>query len=390
MTVFLAHAPADRASAEALEKFLERRGQFVELDDGHTAMAPVQPSDVLVALLSKDLVFAPTRLRLEQRALDAWAQQRLIVVRLDKGLAPVGLGDLPSIDASFEAKREFTWAEVANAIRERTRLAPSAPDAAPARGQPMAPKKPGEGADGAVVHGAVVALGLFLLAIPGLVVAAALVSIWLVNRIGPRPGGWAELRVGVDALGARYGLAPIAIEIAFGAALVITLIVIGVFMARMFARPKRRRERGEAPAAAVATEAAAQPSNAVFVSYARANAAAVAPVIEGAKNSGGVFWMDEKNIGAGDSWAGEIVRAIRGAANVVVMCSKAAFESDHVKREIYLADRYKKRLVPVFIEDATPPEDFEYFFAGVQLLKLFETPEAERPQALVAALGANT
>ena len=68
------------------------------------------------------------------------------------------------------------------------------------------------------------------------------------------------------------------------------------------------------------------------------------------------------------------------------MCSKAAFESDHVKREIYLADRYRKKLVPVFIEEATPPEDFEYFFAGVQFLKLFETPEAERPAALVRAL----
>jgi len=82
------------------------------------------------------------------------------------------------------------------------------------------------------------------------------------------------------------------------------------------------------------------------------------------------------------------VRAIRGAAGVVVMCSKAAFESDHVKREIYLADRYHKRLLPVFIEEAEPPEDFEYFFAGVQPLKLFETPEAERPQALIQVLGA--
>src|SRR5689334_12600887 len=145
MTVFLAHAPADRASAEALEKFLERRGQFVELDDGHTAMRPVQPSDVLVALLSKDLVFAPTRLRLEQRALDAWAQQRLIVVKLDKGAAPVGLRDLASIDASFEAKREFSWAEVANAIRERARLQPSPADAAPAPLQPAASKHRGKG-----------------------------------------------------------------------------------------------------------------------------------------------------------------------------------------------------------------------------------------------------
>jgi len=71
----------------------------------------------------------------------------------------------------------------------------------------------------------------------------------------------------------------------------------------------------------------------------------------------------------------------------VVMCSKAAFESDHVKREIYLADRYKKRLLPVFVEAAEPPEDFEYFFAGVQQLNLFETPEAERAQAFVRVLG---
>ena len=56
MTVFLAHVPANRETAEALEKFLERRGQFVELDDGQTAMRPLQASDVLVLLISKNFV----------------------------------------------------------------------------------------------------------------------------------------------------------------------------------------------------------------------------------------------------------------------------------------------------------------------------------------------
>ena len=118
---------------------------------------------------------------------------------------------------------------------------------------------------------------------------------------------------------------------------------------------------------------------AVFVSYARANSNLVLPVIDAVKKAGKRFWLDQQSTKAGDGWAGEIVRAIRGAPEVVVMCSQAAFESDHVKREIYLADRYKKRLVPVFVENAQPPEDFEYFFAGVQWLNLFETPEAERP-----------
>ena len=65
-------------------------------------------------------------------------------------------------------------------------------------------------------------------------------------------------------------------------------------------------------------------------------------MIEAAKRAGRKFWLDQQGIGAGDGWAGEIVRAIKAAGGVVVMCSKAAFESDHVKREIYLADRYQQ------------------------------------------------
>ena len=40
MTVFIAHAPADRPAAELLEAALERRGHFVERDDGEVALAP--------------------------------------------------------------------------------------------------------------------------------------------------------------------------------------------------------------------------------------------------------------------------------------------------------------------------------------------------------------
>ncbi|HRE42466.1 MAG TPA: toll/interleukin-1 receptor domain-containing protein, partial [Terricaulis sp.] len=143
----------------------------------------------------------------------------------------------------------------------------------------------------------------------------------------------------------------------------------------------------EAEAAPAPEPLAEAQDSGVFVSYARANQALVLPVIEGAKHAGRKFWLDQQGLKLGDGWAGEIVRAIRGAKGVIVMCSQAAFESDQVKREVYLADRYRRRLIPVFIEDAAPPEDFEYFFAGVQHLNLFDTPEDERPQALAAALG---
>jgi hypothetical protein len=380
MTVYVAHAPADREAAEALEKFLERRGQFVELDDGQTALRPVQQSDVVVLLVSKDFVFAPTRLRLEQRALDAWADQRLVVVKLDKGVAPVGLRDLPAIDASFEAQREFKWHDVANKVRETLAMPAALPPEGEQAPPPLRAPKSG-GALGGVL--------LLLLALPGVVAAAAAISIWLANRIGPTPGTFDDLRRGVDEFGVHYGAPSGVTEWLFLIAMLVTIVVFARFIARLVT-PRAKAAKREAAPSAPAPEAEPKQTDTLFVSYARANAKDVLPVIEAAKEHGRSFWIDQKGIAAGQGWAGEIVRAIRTAGGVVVMCSKAAFESDHVKREIYLADRYRKKLTPVFIEQAEPPEDFEYFFAGVQQLKLFETPEAERPQALVSALGAAT
>jgi hypothetical protein len=392
MTVFLAHAPADRHLAEALEKVIERRGQFAELDDGQTALKPVGTGDVFVLLVSSALTFATARLRLEQRALDAWAQGRLVVVKLDHGIPPVGLRDLPAIDATFEAAREFKWNEVADAIRDILR-APQAHDGDDEGGEvvepaprPRAPSAAAPKSGGGLI-GILIAL---LLMLPGLVAIAATASIWLANRIGPTPGGWPELIAGVNAFGLRYGLPAGVTPALFAVAILLLISAFGFIIAAIFGRkqdtadlrrdvprPRPRRPRVTPPAA-----------DAVFVSYARANDTTVLPLVEAAKRAGRKFWLDQQGISAGDGWAGEIVRAIKAAGGVVVMCSQAAFESDHVKREIYLADRYKKKLMPVYIEKAEAPEDFEYFFAGVQTLNLFETPEEERPEALIRILGA--
>jgi hypothetical protein len=361
MTVYVAYAPADRAAAEALERVIERRGQFVELDDGQTALRPVEASDVFVLMASRALNLATARLRLEQRALDAWAGGRLVVVKLDDEPAPVGLRDLPAVDASAEDEREHAWQGVAEAVQQRARVV-SAPadEATPAKG------------------GAVGLAALLVAAAPGLVALAALASIWLVNRIGPSPGGWPELRRGVDQFGTRFGIASGVTEWLFLVAIVIAAGVAALLVAQLLNR---------SPAAGAPQASAQRASDALFVSYARANAPVVLPVIDAAKRAGRKFWLDQRSSGGGAA-AGEVIRPISAAGGVIVMCSKAAFESDHVKREVYLADRYRKRLVPVFIEEAQPPEDFEYFFAGAQSLNLFETPEAERPQALVRVIGA--
>jgi len=385
MTVFIAHAPADRASAEALERVLERRGQFIELDDGTVALRPVQQGDVLVLMVSQALANATARLRLEQRALDAWADGQLVLVQLDASAAPVGLRDLPAVDAGEAAQREARWSEIADMVRARLRAPPPAPAASYELDTAAPPRAPAPSAKAPSRNWLALILPS-LLALPGVVAIAAVVSIWLVNRIGPTPGGWPELRNGVGAFGARFGLPTSVTEVAFALAILLTFAVLVFWLTRLFGK---REAPKSAPVVRAPKHEPVKQTDALFVSYARANEGAVLPVIEAAKQAGRKFWLDQHGITAGDGWAGEIVRAIRGAAGVLVMCSKAAFESDHVKREIYLADRYKKKLVPVFIEPAEAPEDFEYFFAGVQPLNLFEKPEAERSQALMNALGSS-
>lgn len=382
MTIFIAHAPQDAAVAGQLETHLERRGLFVETETGEAGFRPLQFSDVVVMLVSKDSVFSPYRLQFEKRALDAWAEQKLILVKLDHNFAPVGLRDLPFIDASFAQQRELVaWAEVLKQAQEKSRPAPPPASAAPpARGpldgaSPQAPmrRRARPSITGVLIGALCILPGLFALALMG--------SIWLTNRIGPAPGSFLDVLAGVGAYGERYGLSGAgAVVLALGA---VALLVLALLFLLFRALAAAERPRTGAPPAA--REAGAGPDDSVFVSYARANESLVLPVVEAVKRAGRRLWLDQEAI-SGDGWAGQIVRAIRACQGVCVMCSAAAFESDHVKREVYLADRYKKPLLPVFIEDAAPPEDFEYFFAGVQALNLFEAPEAERASLLSRAL----
>lgn len=350
MTVFIAHAAADRAPAEALESLLERRGYFAERDDGETVLRPIEPSDALVLLLSRDFMHANVRLRLQQRALDAWACGRLVIVKLDESSAPVGFRDLPAIDASEVPARASAWAAVAEAVGERLASQP-----APVAEQGAAELKSQRRRTPAAA---------VIFCISGAAVLAASAPFAL----------GADWRTLLQSAEVWTSGAPREMWF-WGVAGATALGVAGALARR---RPRR---------ASSSTQDGASGAS-VFVCYARANSDGVLPILDGARAYGGRFWLDRERIGTGDGWAHEIMRAIGAAAGVAVMCSRAAFESDHVKREVYLADRYRRKLVTVFIEEAEPPEDFAYFLAGAPRLDVFAIPAPERAQVLLRALGA--
>lgn len=442
MFVFIAHAEADQAAADDLRTFLNSRGLVTDTETGAKGFRHLQASDVVVALWSQKSVFGTYRMMMERRMFDAWADGRLVLVKLDHGFLPVGLRDLPAIDASFETGRQLSvWPQVERAAREAMNRALVAArddrsvsfsaDAGDELARKSVTREPGE------------RLGVGSGGVPdGLDKLDG--DRWSISRSGSvsapaphpatRPASSAEFEDVVPAKAKRGGLLG-ALIVLVGVALVggsiwfglngreeitipiptaalgfeglgdlrlsnlqaagigmaagILLVLAVMWAGRSKPRRKASKRAEIAPVAAPAAAASSGPASAtLFISYAHADNAAVTPVVDVVKANGREVWIDKTGIQTGDGWAGEIVRAIKAARGIMVMCSKHAFESDQVKRELYLADRYKKPMKPVFLEAAQPPEDFEYFFAGVQWLELYKLPEADRPAAIGKALAA--
>jgi TIR domain len=374
MTVYIAHAPEDAEAAQGLETFLERRGLFVHREDGAQGFRPLLRTDVVVMMWSGRALFMTHRLIMERRALDAWAEGRLVSVKLDHGIMPVGMRDLKVIEATFEPQRDIAWAAVHKAIQEALEGARRLEAELSRAGSPGTPGQ-----------------------IDLDEVAPAPSS-----EAGKGGGLWAWVVIGVLVLGLALGAAlllagvPWQLWAVVAGAVAICALAAAYAVNRVRARDQEDRLKARPPGAPPAAEYERSRSippqggedSLVFVSYARADLATVGPVVDELKAAGQAVWIDKEAIQPGEGWAGEIVRAIKAAESVCVMCSGAAFQSDHVKREVYLADRYRRPLTPVFLDDAPPPEDFEYFFAGLQHLKLSELPADGRGQALAQVLGA--
>lgn len=343
MTVFIFHAAPDLAAAESLESLLERRGQFVERDNGDVALPPFAERDVAVVLLSRGLVADANKLRLTQRALDAWSVGRLLLARLDDSEPPIGLRDLAMIDASVQETRDLVWIDVATSIQRLSNAAPGDP-------APRPPRKFGGVAAGLAVLG--------LLA-PGLLVTAVLISIWLVNRIGPRPGGLGELLAGVDMFGRYYGLPNGLTPVLFAAALALMFAVLLWLAWKIVARGGRA--------------SAAAGGDGVYVSAAPEDRAQAEALIAQAQAAGA---------------PAPRAQTVEAAAAILVVCSPAAYRSDQVKRDLFMADRNGKRVLPLFLDSAPPPEDFAYFFSADAGIALHQHEGARQAHILAAALGA--
>lgn len=417
MRVYLIAAPEDQAEAEKLADYLKRFGVFIRSEFGQMAYPPAHHGEYTLALWSRNAMISSRQMMITNRAIDAWEDGHLVMARLEHGLSPRGLADLDMVDLTFPAAREHRYHDVLNAIRalEDQRRAQATDSMSMRTAADRGPPEVHNDADGVedtfeeirqplksnapdvTLERRSSSGGLF-----GVLSAIILVAL-LAAGIAYGPGLWVA-----------YGPSDIANETlqqfsswvqsdwTIPAALIgvpVTVLLIVLILRGLSAGSSTRatpeteeleidsftaapRASMSAPTMPVEMALESVPKPEIFVSYSHENSATVFPIVDSVESEGVNVWIDRDEMRVGQNWAGQIVRAIKASGRFCLMCSAQSYESNNVRREVYLANKYEKAMVPILLDDAKMPDDIEFFLVDTQWLDLTKLEENERSEAI--------
>ncbi|HTQ32968.1 MAG TPA: SUMF1/EgtB/PvdO family nonheme iron enzyme [Stellaceae bacterium] len=109
----------------------------------------------------------------------------------------------------------------------------------------------------------------------------------------------------------------------------------------------------------------------IFISYSSKDQKTAEAICTAIENRGHACWISSRDIGPGENFQTQIVRAIRTAQIMVLVFSSHANNSEEIKKELVLAGQSRLVVIPVRVEDVTPDEAFAYEFATRQWIDVF-------------------
>ncbi len=93
----------------------------------------------------------------------------------------------------------------------------------------------------------------------------------------------------------------------------------------------------------------------VFVSYSRKDQEFVLKLCADLKREGVVVWLDQFDLIGGQAWDVAIENALEKATHLLLVLSKSSVDSQNVRNEVGAALDKGKIVVPIMIENCTPP-----------------------------------
>jgi hypothetical protein len=124
----------------------------------------------------------------------------------------------------------------------------------------------------------------------------------------------------------------------------------------------------------------------VFVSYSSEDRPRVLPLVDSLIARGVRVWIDRYKIPGGAEYTQEIPAAIGLAKVVVLFASGHAFSSRNVRRELDLAWKKEKPILPMFLDKIKVPVEFEWYLEAVQFVTLYESVPDEWADELYSPL----
>jgi hypothetical protein len=104
----------------------------------------------------------------------------------------------------------------------------------------------------------------------------------------------------------------------------------------------------------------------IFVSYSRKDAVQAVEIVARLKSAGFDAWFDRHDINGGDLWREQIVKAVNECSVFLILLSPSSVQSRNVRKELDLADKKGKPVLPLFLSLVDLPGSMEYALAGIQ------------------------
>lgn len=341
----------------------------------------------VVAVWSRGAARNPLLRELLPRLITAWSSDRLVLASLDDTELPTGFADLPTIALGRDAQAAAKLTAGVSSVCDPVSSDPNPPPSPLAMPLPeLAPSA--RTIERRRARFPFVAAGMLLIGL-AIGLAASLVQVGR-NQPTPAPTGGGSVpspppaAPGPRAPGSDLSLVLALLGLASGLGIGAGAAI--VWVRRRSAQATRPPAVTSPPAASHDRDCRAPPASGpqIFVSYSRKNEVAVDRLVGEIEQLGYPVWIDRQTRGA-DRYALQIVSAIRNSDLVALMCSREAFASHHVTREVYVAGDCSKPFIVFQLDRDDVPDELLYFLSGFPRIAV-ESADPERLRAEIARL----
>lgn len=109
----------------------------------------------------------------------------------------------------------------------------------------------------------------------------------------------------------------------------------------------------------------------VFISYSRKDKAVVDLICEELRKNSISYWIDKEIIGMGETFSDKIVAAIKESRITVFVSSSESNMSHYTVKEITIAFKNNKHIIPFRIEDVPFASSLEFYLCDLNWVNAF-------------------